>query len=160
MIKVLNSIDIAPILQAYTELEKNIQWTDYGHKGKQAGLQYKDGEEIWASAVGRSKGEELLYTKLNLYFKDTIFEDIINQYKLTRSRLMWIGPYACYSMHRDSTPRVHVPLITNPECYFVFKKGIIRHMPTGSEYLTQTTFSHTFMNCSAQYRLHLVGVVE
>ena len=73
---------------------------------------------------------------------------------------MWVGPYACYSMHRDSTPRVHIPLITNSECYFVFKHGIIKHLESGQVHYTNTTIKHTFMNCSDQYRLHLVGAVE
>ena len=160
MIKVLRQIDIHPLLQSYNQLEKNMVWTDYGHKGRQVGLQYKDGEDHWSSAVGRSRGQELTYNNLNPYFKDSIFEDIINEFKLSRTRLMWVGPYACYSMHVDSTSRIHIPLITNTECYFVFKSGTLKHMSTGSVYWTDTTKQHTFMNCSNQDRLHLVGVVE
>jgi hypothetical protein len=43
MIKVLADIDITPILDCYQQLEHVINWTDYGHKGKQAGVQYKYG---------------------------------------------------------------------------------------------------------------------
>jgi hypothetical protein len=97
---------------------------------------------------------------LNSVFKDTIFEEVINKYKLLRTRLMWVGPYACYSMHTDQTLRVHVPLITNSECYFVFKQGIVQHMPAGSVYWTNTLKPHTFINCSDIPRLHLIGVVS
>ena len=66
----------------------------------------------------------------------------------------------CYSMHRDTTPRIHIPMITNPECYFIFKQGIVQHMPAGSVYWTNTVEPHTFMNCSNRPRLHLIGAVE
>ena len=159
MIKILSHIDVQPLLDEYSRLEKDIQWTDYGNK-KQVGLQFKDKEDPWASSVGTSRGNELAYTTLNPFFKDTVFEEVINKYKLKRTRLMWTSPMTCYSMHKDSTPRIHIPMITNPECYFVFKAGIIQHMPVGLVYWTNTVNSHTFMNCSNKSRLHLIGVVE
>ena len=158
MIKILNSLDIDPILDCFQKLETGIVWTNYGHKGKQAGLQFKNSEDPWTSAVG-NQGQELLYSTLNSYFENTEFENIIKKYNLKRTRLMWVGPYACYSMHQDTTPRIHIPLITNPECYFVFKDGGIEHLPVGNVYWTNTTKLHTFMNCSDQHRLHLVGII-
>lgn len=159
MIKILTSYNIEPLLISYDKIEKDIEWTNYINK-KQAGLQFKDVEDPWASAVGTSKGDELAYTNLNPFFKDTIFEEVINKYNLIRTRLMWVSPMTCYSMHKDSTPRIHIPMITNPECYFVFKAGIIQHMPAGFVYWTNTVNLHTFMNCSDKPRLHLIGVVE
>jgi hypothetical protein len=159
MIKILTSYNIEPLLISYYKIEKDLLWTDYGNK-KQVGLQFKDLEDPWASAVGTSKGNELTYTNLNSIFKDTVFEEVINKYNLIRTRLMWVSPMTCYSMHKDSTPRIHIPMITNPECYFVFKQGIIQHMPVGSVYWTNTVNLHTFMNCSDKPRLHLIGVVN
>ena len=159
MIKILTSYNIEPLLISYYKIEKDLVWTDYGNK-KQVGLQFKDLEDPWASAVGTSKGNELTYTNLNSIFKDTVFEEVINKYNLIRTRLMWVSPMTCYSMHKDSTPRIHIPMITNPECYFVFKQGIIQHMPVGSVYWTNTVNLHTFMNCSDKPRLHLIGAVN
>lgn len=160
MITILGNVNEQEILNAYNSIEENIQWTSYGHKGRQAGLQFKDNEDVWSSAVGRSNGQELSYVNLNPFFKDTIFEEVINRYNLTRTRLMWVNPYACYSMHQDDTPRIHIPLITNPECYFVFRKGKIIHLTKKIVWWVDTREMHTFMNCSDQPRLHLVGVVE
>jgi hypothetical protein len=160
MIKLLETINTQPILDAYNLLETSIQWTMYGHKGKQTGLQYKDNEDPWTSAVGKSQGKELEYTHLNSLFKNTIFETIINKYNFKRTRLMWVGPYACYSMHKDETPRIHIPLITNSDCYFVFRHGKIMNLSKGVAWWVDTTQTHTFMNCSEHPRLHLVGVVE
>ena len=160
MIKLLSPIQIQPILDEYTRLENDIQWTDYGHKGKQAGLQYCKDKDPWSSAVGKNKGNELGNTILNPFFTGTVFESLIQEFKLIRTRLMWVGPYACYSMHRDTTPRIHIPLITNPGCYFVFQEGKLVNLNKGYVWWVDTTKPHTFMNCSNQHRLHLVGAVD
>ena len=160
MIKILTKIDIQPILDFYLAVENNIIWDEIISKGKQTGIQYQEGSDPWSSAVGRSKGNELSYDQLNPFYKGTIIETLINQFNLKRTRLMWINPYACYSIHKDTTPRIHIPMITNPECYFVFKTGIIQHMPAGAVYWTDTTVPHTFMNCSDISRLHLVGAID
>ena len=79
MIKIIETCPITKILDCYFNIEKDIIWTDYNGK-KQTGLQFKENEDPWASAVGTSNGDELAYTNLNPFFKDTIFEDLINQY--------------------------------------------------------------------------------
>lgn len=160
MLKILDQIDVNPIIKSYNELADKITWTLYLNKGKQVGLQFKDAEDPHDSAVGRSKGSELEYDQLNPVFDNTIFSDIIQKYNLKRTRLMWVDPYACYSMHVDSTPRIHIPLISNPECYFVFKYGMIKHLSVGNVYWINTKILHTFMNCSDTPRLHLIGVVK
>ena len=158
--KIIEPIDIAPILEYYHSIESEIKWTDYGRKGKQAGIQYLSGQDPWSGAVGRSQGRELQYDQLNPYFTGTIFEQIINRYNFKRTRLIWVGSMSCYSMHVDSTPRVHIPLITNNDCYFVFKNLIPVHLASGFVHYTNTKFLHTFMNCSEKPRLHLVGAIE
>jgi hypothetical protein len=160
MFKELKTIDIAPLLDYYNQVEGQLVWTESGNKGRQTSVQYKPGEDPWTSSVGRSKGIDILHTELNPFFKGTVVEDIINEYSLLRTRFMWVNPFSCYTMHYDYTPRIHIPLITNPECYFVFKEGKIIHMPVGKSYWTDTRHLHTFMNCSDSPRLHLVGVVK
>jgi len=160
MIKLIDTINVENILTQYQQLENIIQWTDYGHKGRQAGLQYRANEDPWTGAVGLDHGPEFEHTNLNPFFKDTIFETLIDKYNLKRTRLMWVGPYACYSMHRDQTPRIHIPLITNPECYFVFQTGKLINLTVNNVWWVDTRLRHTFINCSDHPRLHLVGVVE
>jgi hypothetical protein len=160
LIKLLETIDVKPILEEYTRLEPNMIWADYGFKGKQAGLQHKINEDEWGSAVGRSSGNEFESSILNPFFKDTVFEELINKYKLFKTRLMWLNPYACYSMHKDESPRIHIPLITNSECYFIFKAISPYHLSVNNVYLTDTTRPHSFMNCSETSRLHIVGAVQ
>ena len=159
MISVRSYIKVDSILSEYQDLSPRIQWTQFGN-GKQTGLQYRANEGVWDSAVGRRFMHQTSYDNLNPFFKDTIFETLINEYQMYRTRLMWIGPYSCYSMHRDLAPRIHIPLITNPQCYFVFRDSGIQHLSAGNVYWVDARKFHTFMNCSDQHRLHLVGMVE
>jgi hypothetical protein len=156
---IIEPIDVSSILINFAKINKEIIWTE-SNQGKQTGLQYKLGEDPWTSAVGKSQGQELQYTELNPFFKNTIFETIIEKYNLKRTRLMWVNPKSCYSLHQDETPRLHIPLVTNSECYFLFNPGGIFHLPAGSVWWVNTQLLHTFLNCSNQSRLHLVGIVE
>lgn len=165
MIKVIGDIDIDLVLKQYSMIEEQIQWVEMYPHHKQAGLQYaEETENFWAGGTGKLRGlvnPEQQYKNLNPLLQGTIFEDIINQHKLVRTRFMWVNSMSCYSMHRDLSPRIHVPIITNPECYFVMKtgsEGLIEHLPAGKVYWTDTRIHHTFMNCSSEPRLHLIGV--
>lgn len=157
MVKILDTINVQELLESYNLLESKIQWTEYIYKGKQAGLQFKSNQDHWTSAVGKRTHSDKDYNELNPVFKDTIFEKIISKYKMTRTRLMWVYTKSCYSMHRDETPRIQIPLITNPDCYFVFKISPPVHLAEGNVYFVDTRNYHTFINCSEHNRLHLVG---
>jgi hypothetical protein len=160
MIVKLNTVDIAEIIKQYTLLEQNIVWSVY-NKGKQTSLQYKEGDDVWASSTGISKGKERTYNLLNPYFKNSIFEEVIQQYNLTRSRLMWINPGSCYTIHTDETQRIHIPIFTNEQAFIVFKEESIVNLPVGHIYLVDTRKEHTAMNCSMKEpRLHFVGATE
>jgi hypothetical protein len=72
-----------------------------------------------------------------------------------RIRIMQMRGRSCYSWHKDLTPRVHVPLITNPECFMVIRNES-RHLYKGAIWWTNTTQFHTAMNCSENHRYHLI----
>lgn len=155
----VDTIDVIPIIDNLNAIDKDIVWTE-STQGKQTGLQFKVGEDPWTSAVGKSPGNELQYTELNPFFKDTIFESLIKTYNLKRTRLMWVNRKSCYSIHADETPRIHIPLITNSECYFLFSPGFLFHLDINSVWWVDTRLQHTFLNCSDEHRLHLVGIVD
>jgi hypothetical protein len=161
-VKIIDDIDISLILSCYNNIESNIIWNEFPN-GRQAGLQYIKGNDPWKDAPGRGMVGRPWFdenVELNSYFKDTIFEEIINKYKLTRTRLMWLKPFSCYSMHRDLTTRLHVPIMTNNHCYFVFREHGLFNMPAGHVYHVNTLEEHSAMNCSIEWRLHLLGAVE
>lgn len=156
MIKILEDFDINPILDCYKRLEPDIQWEEYTNS-KQTGLQYRESKDPWKDAVGVYNGTWIGENILNPFFKNTIFEEIINNNNLIRTRFMWAKPFSCYTMHKDVSPRFHIPIITNPDAYFVFKEEGITHLPAGHAYWIDTRKHHTVMNCSKDWRLHLVG---
>jgi hypothetical protein len=158
MIKILEDLDVRLLLDCYKDIEKHIQWSEYAN-GKQTGIQYRKGNDPWVDAVGRAKLNDDWTSDviLNEHFIGTEFENIIKKYNITRTRLMWLKPYSCYSMHKDDSARLHIPLITNTNCYFVLKEEGLFHMETGHAYWADTRKEHSAMNCSTQWRLHLLG---
>jgi hypothetical protein len=159
LIKKIGNFDSKLFIDAFEKIKNEIQWTDSPH-GSQAGVQYKEGEDVWSSAVGKLKKTESDYFNLNPAFKNTIFEEVIAEHSLFRSRLMWVKPFSCYSFHNDASPRIHFPLITNEECFFMFKHGDIQHLSVDNVWLVDTRFKHSFLNTSKIPRLHFVGVIS
>jgi Aspartyl/Asparaginyl beta-hydroxylase len=80
-----------------------------------------------------------------------------------RIQLIWIGPKGSYPLHKDlhTTSRYHIPVITNEECFWIFKKdsdSYKLHMPADDRvwYVDPTRILHTFVNNSNTTRCHLV----
>jgi hypothetical protein len=161
-VSIISTINYLKILNEYYSLESKIDWPEKTVKGMQCGLQYAPGEDPSSSAVGLLKKfrSEKEYCEINPLFQNTVFEDIINQFELYRTRLMWINSFSCYSIHMDKSKRVHIPLITNPSCLFIFPDITkIVHLPLGLVYTVDTTKMHSFCNFSNMPRLHLVGCI-
>lgn len=84
---------------------------------------------------------------------------IMAELKMFRTRLMVLKPRECYSYHYDFTKRIHIPVITNENCFIVENRQL-RHLPAdGNYYVVDTTKMHTALNGSRDNkdRLHIVG---
>lgn len=160
LIKILADIEIEPILESYIKNEPSFVWLADQHKGKQTGLQFYDNSDPWLSATGRTNISAMKFDKINPFFIGTIFEEIINLYNLKRTRLLWLNSWSCYTFHTDDSPRIHIPLITNPNSYMLFKNGLINHLEIGKVYWVDTRKEHSAMNGSNNPRLHIVGCVS
>ena len=76
--------------------------------------------------------------------------------RITKVRLVWMEPDYAYPMHCDYEPiRFHVPLLTNPYCYFIHGKELYT-MPYGKAYHIITDDIHTATNYGLYPRLHLI----
>ena len=102
------------------------------------------------------------FRHLNPIYKGTIFEDILKEVGACRSRIMIKPKHTCYSLHSDRTGRYHLPIITNPQAFFVFtdpdnpRLATLDHIPAdGHVYWTNTTRTHSFLN-GGDKRTHLV----
>ena len=85
--------------------------------------------------------------------------EVIHSLNIVGTRILRLYPKTCYSYHRDRTQRVHIPIITNDNCFFVIEDKIKRCPANGNHYLIDTTQLHTFVNASKQERIHIVGLV-
>lgn len=125
-----------------------------------------DRYQRWFDGVGQLSKlglEEKQFMMLNEECRGTYIEEVIKSlpYRLGRLRLMRLRRRSCMSVHYDTTWRIHLPLVTNPEALMIFPEdALICHMPNdGRVYLTNTLKPHTAMNGGLEDRVHLVGVI-
>lgn len=138
------------------ELEKSLQLPIIS-------VQYYDNPD-WQCAVGFHIGPiERKLVNLMPQLKGTAIEDFLKwlEWPVFRTRIMTLKPKSKYEIiHRDPTPRFHLPIITDPSCKFKFympEEVDQDHMPAdGSLYWVDTRFRHTFVNDSGFTRIHLV----
>lgn len=86
---------------------------------------------------------------------------IIYDFKLFRTRIMSLNPKKCYSIHKDSTWRLHIPIVTNDQCFFYFpdyKEQFF--LEEGHVYLVNTVETHTFINAGNIERIHFIGCID
>jgi|TARA_B110000503_G_scaffold101559_1_gene151738 hypothetical protein len=96
-------------------------------------------------------------------FKDTYIKTVVNllkeRYPIVRGRFMKMKHKTCLSMHSDSSPRIHVPIYTNPGCMMIVNDTIVR-MPINNTYFVDTTVPHTALNASKNDRVHMVFCIS
>ena len=93
--------------------------------------------------------DKMPYTK-------TILEDL----RMYRTRAMNLRSKTCYSYHKDPTRRIHIPLVTNENCFIIVDDIINRYPADGGYYIVDTTRKHTAVNASWEERIHLVGCFD
>tara|TARA_B110000503_G_C6925614_1_gene320571 strand:+ start:100 stop:633 length:534 start_codon:yes stop_codon:yes gene_type:complete len=86
---------------------------------------------------------------------------IIEKFNLHRSKYMFLPSITCYGVHSDNTARIHIPIETNQNCFFILDDEVVRLPADGSVYWVNTTLPHTFVNANPHktefVRIHLVG---
>lgn len=88
-----------------------------------------------------------------------VVEKVKQQYGAYRGRFMMMKYKTCLSMHVDETPRLHIPIITNPDSFMVIDDQICR-FPFGKAYIANTLLPHTAVNAGKKDRTHLVFCVD
>jgi hypothetical protein len=67
-----------------------------------------------------------------------------------------VQPNTVYNWHTDPGQICyHIPLITNPGCWFVYEDKCFRMPADGSMYFVNNSRHHTFANAGAIPRIHL-----
>lgn len=92
-------------------------------------------------------------------FKGTYIEQITEtlseKYDAVRGRFMLLNWKTCLTYHNDFTMRIHIPIVTNENCFMVIDDNVYR-LPYGGTYLVNTKKKHTALNASKILRTHLV----
>lgn len=130
--------------------------------GSQISLQGVEGINDYFYGTG--KGSELKHEEKDFIVPNfpsmEYTNSVIKELKMFRTRVMRMEHKTCYTYHKDPTQRLHIPLITNDDCFMIIEDKVYRYPADGSYYLIDTTKKHTFVNASFDCRIHLVGCVE
>jgi hypothetical protein len=113
----------------------------------------------------------LVQRKCHIIIKDKLHENIdLNDTPYTKSLIdkfkeivsfnsvtyRFVMPNTCYNWHTDTGKLcLHIPLITNPGCWFVYERRSFSMPADGSVYLVNNSKPHTFTNAGDKPRLHL-----
>ena len=127
-----------------------------------------DSKEDWLAGTGAATSKTPEWERSFNKLQPSLIGTPISEYlqwldvPVYRARIMMAREKGCYSVHRDYSPRLHLPLVTNKQCNFLFTDPLqMFHMPAdGRTTWVDTTKHHTFMNGSVEKRLHLVMIVE
>jgi len=122
----------------------------------------------WYAGTGQSQAKTNAWEQGFCHIQPSLRGTVIEEYlewldvPVYRTRIMMSKPKGCYSIHRDYSPRLHLPLVTNKQCNFLITDPLTMfHLPAdGTTTWVDTTKHHTFMNGSTEQRLHLVMIVE
>jgi len=112
-----------------------------------------------------AKGNDYTFRVDDLEYDTLIYDEynytnlIIEKYNMCRTRIMWMKQKFAYGWHKDHSPRIHIPLVTNEHNMFIIDDNVYRIPADGGVYLVNTTLPHTFVNANSEpfLRSHLLG---
>lgn len=153
-------------------LEKNKKQISVQHRGVPVDRQLTDGCQSliydWEKYDQKIHSEvpkrEVILTEdvFNItcdFFKNTYIEYVIDlikkDYNIYRGRFMLMPVKSSLTYHVDSTKRLHVPIITNPDCFMIIS-DVLHRLEFRKTYIADTTLKHTAVNASSKDRIHLI----
>lgn len=154
MIKKIGTFDHKKVLKEYESIPISYRQMD------QFCIQgvIEDGDPLYGSrriSEMSNKETDFIYPLFDLPYINSLLKD----YCLVRTRFMNTPKKSCLSYHRDPTNRVHFPIITNDDVFFVVEDQVGRMNELGIVYLLSATKKHTIVNASLHNRIHIVGVL-
>ena len=133
------SIDVETLINEAKILE-SLDWID-GFIQKKISLMYKF---KWNDLVN-----SMPCTK-------SILDDLKKEMPYNSVYYRYVKPNTCYSWHVDMMHTcLHIPLITNEGCKFVYSDKVFSMPADGSVYIVNNSIPHTFINSGRYPRLHI-----
>lgn len=125
-------------------------------------------KDNWLAGIGSAKGKPKTWEHTFQFLQPSLKGTPVDEYlqwldvPVYRARVMLSRGKSAYSIHRDFSPRLHLPLKTNTQCNFLITDPLtFFHLPAeGTTTWVDTRNSHTFINGSDEYRFHLVMIVK
>lgn len=125
-----------------------------------------EGPDDWYTGVGSVKEleeqEETKYYVVQDALRGSLIEKYIKKFNGYRTRIMVLPPRKCYSIHKDLTYRIHIPLTGNIDQSWMIwpEDNYCTKLNRGGVYLTNTKKTHTFVNGDKELeRIHIVMCV-
>lgn len=127
----------------------------------QTSVQNSDGGEDYLEGTGSKPGMtddrwNNLRSDLHGTWWETFFSSL--PWPVYRTRVMIMEPRSCYSIHSDTSPRLHIAIKTRPQAKFLFTDPPeLLHIPSdGFIWWVDTRCEHTAINASLEHRWHLL----
>ena len=100
--------------------------------------------------------KETDFTEFN--FDLPYINHIIEDLNMCRTRVLVLHPKTCYSLHRDTSKRIHIPVVTNEKCWMIVNKEIM-HLPADDimKLILRKNTPHLTVH---GIRTHIVGCVK
>ena len=127
----------------------------------QTAIQNISGDADYLEGTGAKPGQlDSQWANLRSDLVGTWWEEFFARlpWRVYRTRIMVMQPRSCYSIHTDTSPRLHIALKTHNQCKFIFTTPPeIVHIPAdGFVYWVDTSKEHTAINASLEPRWHLL----
>ena len=146
-------IDIEKILR---ELEDKLP----AFRDNQVALQSVEGNDDPYYACGKITDKEHKETDFTKFlFNMPYTNSILEKHNICRARVARLTRRTCYTYHQDYTKRMHIPLVTNENCFMIVDDQLHRLPADGSIYIIDTTKNHTAVNASREDRIHIVSCI-
>ena len=92
----------------------------------------------------------------NMPYVKTLVQQLLAKSYFDSVNFRYVMPNTCYNWHMDKGQTcMHIPLITNEGCWFLYENRSFSMPADGSIYMVNNGRFHTFVNAGREPRLHL-----
>lgn len=163
-------IDIDKLRLEMETLHDHMPWFDFteaddsdlevGHAWREATTLRSEEKYKGATRGARARLRDMNWK----YRKGSYHQELKEQYNTIGGVYTKVEPRSCYAWHTDKCIGFQIPVISNPDCFFMFKlddnKSYHFHPEPGKAYLINNRVTHTFMNGGDLPRYYLLQIVN
>lgn len=154
-----NSVNLSGIKSEVDSILSN--YPNHPQISLQAPIKDADPDQYWNCSVGKFKGldrkeEEYIFP---IFANAKLINHYMKSLGMYRTRIMISKPKECYTIHKDLSPRIHIPVVSNENCLMLIG-DFNYYLEPGKIYWTDTKQRHSAINGSYERRIHIVGCVD